>query len=296
LYGSDFAGGESEAGKVLELDPSYPKGYIAMAFAQMGQGRLSEAGDTYQKLEKVSAVGASSAAMGKADLSLYEGRFADAARILEDSANTDLTRKFPDQAGTKFAILAYTRLLQGQNAAAITATQKALDNSKVVKVRFLAGWVLAATGQSARAKALADEFATDLLPEAQSYGKLIEGEILLKGGDARQAILRFQEANKLLDTWISRFDLGRAYLEAGMFTEADSEFDRCIKRRGETLALFLDESPTYGFFPSVYYYVGRVREGLKSVGFADSYRTYLSIREKANEDPLLPDVRKRAGS
>ena len=38
-----------------------------------------------------------------------------------------------------------------------------------------------------------------------------------------------------------------------------------------------------------------IREGLKSAGFAESYRTYLSIRGKAGEDPLLAEVRKRAG-
>src|SRR5262249_578730 len=99
-----------------------------------------------------------------------------------------------------------------------------------------------------------------------------------------------------LDTWIGRFDLGRAFLEAEAYTEADSEFDRCIRRRGEALALFLDESPTYGFFPAVYYYLGRVRQGQKSAGFAASSRTYLSIREKAGEDSLAADARKRVGS
>ena len=98
-----------------------------------------------------------------------------------------------------------------------------------------------------------------------------------------------------MDTWIGRFELGRAYLDAGAFAEADSEFDRCIKRRGESILLFLDEVPTYGYFPLVYYYQGRVREGLKSSGFADSYRAYLSIRQNAGEDPLLADVRRRAG-
>jgi TolA-binding protein len=99
-----------------------------------------------------------------------------------------------------------------------------------------------------------------------------------------------------LDTWIGRFGLGKAYLEAGAFTEADSEFDRCIKRKGEALSLFLDESPTSSYFPQVYYYLGRVREGLKSAGYADSYKTYISIRGKAGEDPLLADARKRAGA
>ena len=41
---------------------------------------------------------------------------------------------------------------------------------------------------------------------------------------------------------------------------------------------------------------GRVRESLKSVGSAESYRTYLSIRGASREDPLLPEIRKRAGA
>jgi hypothetical protein len=105
----------------------------------------------------------------------------------------------------------------------------------------------------------------------------------------------FIGANQLVDTWIGRFELGRAYLEAGMFVEADSEFDRCMKRRGEALEIFQDSNPTFAYFPPLYYYQGRVREGLKSPGFAESYRTYLSIRGRAGEDPFLSDIRHRIG-
>ena len=95
----------------------------------------------------------------------------------------------------------------------------------------------------------------------------------------------FTQANDILDTWIGRFDLGTAYLELGAFTEADSEFDRCIKRRGEALALFLDEVPTYGYFPPVYYYQGRVREGLKNAGFAESYKTVSEYSRSGRRGP-----------
>ena len=113
------------------------------------------------------------------------------------------------------------------------------------------------------------------MAEPQAYAKIIEGEAALKSGDARQAIKSLTEANALLDTWIGHYDLGRAYLAAGAFTQADSEFDRCLTRRGEALSLFLDEEPTFGLFPPVYYYQGRVREALKNTNFADSYRVYL---------------------
>ena len=145
------------------------------------------------------------------------------------------------------------------------------------------------------ARTLGASLASELQAEPQAYAKIIEGNIALKSGDARQAAKSFTDANALLDTWIVHFDLGRAYLDAGAFTQADSEFDRCIKRRGEALSLFLDEEPTYAYFPPVYYYQGRVREGLKSAGFAESYRLYLGIRGQSKEDPLVAEVRQRAG-
>jgi hypothetical protein len=58
----------------------------------------------------------------------------------------------------------------------------------------------------------------------------------------------------------------------------------------------LDEEPTYSYFPLVYFYQGRVREGLHSAGFAEAYRSYVKIRGAAAEDPLLPDVRSRIGN
>src|SRR5260370_12199777 len=116
----------------------------------------------------------------------------------------------------------------------------------------------------------------------------MEGEVALRSANRHEAMKTMTEANQLLDTWIGRFDLGRAYLEAGEFAEADAEFDRCIKRRGETLELY--DGPSYGYFPPVYYYQGRVREGLRSPGAAESYRTYLSLPGQAGENPLLPEI------
>ena len=78
-YGSDFQTAEQEALQVQQLNPSYAKGYISLAFAQLGQGRVPEAIETYRKLENISAWGSSNAAAGLADVALYEGRFGDAA-------------------------------------------------------------------------------------------------------------------------------------------------------------------------------------------------------------------------
>ncbi len=231
-----------------------------------------------------------------ATLPRYEGRFSDAARILTEGAAEDIAAKNTDRAATKFAALAFAHLSQGQPRPAAAAAEKAVANSKAVKIRFAAARSLAEAGEIERARALAAGLAAELQAEPQAYAKIVEGVIALKGGDPRAAIKVLIEANGLLDTWIGHFDLGRAYLEAGQFPQADSEFDRCLKRRGEALSLFLDEEPTYAYLPPVYYYQGRVREGLKSAGFADSYRAYLAIRGQSREDPLLADARQRAGT
>jgi eukaryotic-like serine/threonine-protein kinase len=170
-----------------------------------------------------------------------------------------------------------------------------LANSQSVKIRFLSARTLVEAGEIAKARKLAASLGAELLAEPQAYAKLILGEAALQEHNPQAAIQLFTEASNLTDTWFAHFDLGRAYLEAGAFPEADSEFDRCIKRRGEALELFMDDMPTYSYFPPVYYYQGRVREGLKSPGFVDSYRTYLSIREKAGEDPLVAEVHRRLG-
>jgi tetratricopeptide (TPR) repeat protein len=290
----DFQTGEREAQTALQISPS-EAAQLNLGEAQLGQGKLSDAADTYRGLEKFGSRGASLAASALADLALYQGRLAENVRLLEQGANTDLQANIPENATNKFAALASAELLRGNSKAAIAAAEKALAKGQTLQVRFLAGRVFAEAGAAAQAKKMADSLAKETQAEPQAYSKIIQGKLALRQGDSHLAIKDISDANNLLDTWIGRFELGRAYLEAGQFAEADSEFDRCIKRRGEAIELFMDNVVTYGYFPYVYYYQGRVRQGLKTPAFADSYRTYLSIRGQSAEDPLVAEVHKSLG-
>ncbi len=291
-YGGDFEAAEQEA-RAMEEPGLF--GLLALAFAQLGQGQLDRATQTYQEMESIDAQGVSYAASGLGDLALYEGRLSEAARIFEQGAIADVAAGDIYRGAAKFTALAHTQLLRQQRARAIAAAENALANSQAVKIRFLAARVFVEAGESDRAQSLAAGLASELQAEPQAYAKIVEGEAALNNGDARGAIDTLTEANGLLDTWMGHFVLGRAYLEAEAYPQADSEFDRCIARRGEAVSLFLDEEPTYGYFPRVYYYQGRAREGLNSIGSTEPYRTYLDIRGAAAEDPLLPEVRRRAG-
>jgi tetratricopeptide (TPR) repeat protein len=294
-FAGDFTASDNEAQNALKINPSAAQGYLVLAEAQLGQGQTDKAAATYHHLESFGPVAASTAAAGLADLSAYQGKYADAARILSKGAAGDVAAKMDDNAARKYAALGNIETIQGNHSAALSDLQKALAKSQSIQIEFLAARSYVDLGEFAKAQKLATSLSAALSSEAQAYGKTVQGLIALKHKDTNEAIRQITAANNLLDTWIGHYDLERAYLEAGAFTEADSEFDTCLKRKGEAIELFMDNVPTYAYFPPVYYYEGRAREGLKSEGFADFYKTYLGIRGQSTEDPLAADIRRRLG-
>jgi len=88
----------------------------------------------------------------------------------------------------------------------------------------------------------------------------------------------------------------RSFIEAEAFTEAQTEFETCLKRGGETTSIFLNDRPSFRYFPEVHYYLGKAYEGLCGGGAKASYEAFLKIKGKAQPgDPLIADARKRIG-
>ncbi len=285
-YSGDARGTMTEASEALKL--GYKNAYLHQAYAALLEEQPEQAAASYAKLQEVNP---SDAGTGLADLAIYQGRLTDAAALLEKGVAADKASD-PDGAATKLWMLATVQLQLGQKAAALASAKRSLELSKSFQTRFVSARVCVGAGDLASARKLAAGLGAEFQVEAQAYSRIIDGEIALKQGDGRGSIRILTEANKLLNTWIGRFDLGRAYLDVKGFAEADSEFDRCIKRRGEALAMFLD-LPTYGFFPPVYYYQGRAREGMKVSGYVDSYKKYIDIRGRSSVDPLVEDAKAR---
>jgi len=293
MYAGNFDAAIQEQLHVREMNPSLVLGYVGTALPQLALGHPNEATTTYHELEKLGADGVSAAAAGLADIALYQGSNADAIKILNTAASRDLANKDPDGAATKLAYLAQAQLLDGNPAEAARTATRALSMSQQSSIQFWAARAYIGANLDAKAQSIAREMGSGLEADPQAYSKLIEGEIQLKHGKVQTALKLFLESRKLADTWMGRFDAGRAYVDAGAFAEAESELEACIRRRGEATALFLDESPTYHLFPAVYYYLGRAQEGLRSPAAAESYKSFLSLKERANRDPLVADARQR---
>ena len=164
-YAGDFETAESEAlvaqtlGGAVALQP--------LAMAQLGKGNLSQAVETYQAMGKSEELGEPYMASGLGDLAIYEGRFSDAVRILQQGAAADMAAKESDKAAGKFAALAYVQLARGQKRAAADAAEAALKNSSAVKIRFLAARTFIEVGESAKGRTLAASLASELQAEPQ---------------------------------------------------------------------------------------------------------------------------------
>ncbi|MDQ6699328.1 MAG: protein kinase, partial [Acidobacteriota bacterium] len=295
MSAGDFAQAIDIAQQALKLNPSYEKGYIVLALSNLAEGKPSEAVELYKKLSEISTRGTSWAALGLGDEAIYSGRNSEAIATLSDGAAGDLASGDQGAASTKLVAVAQAEMIRGESPKAIAA----LDRARLTSgegdpaLLFPAAMVYLNTGGEAKAKDAAARLAKRLEPEPLLYSKLILGEVELKRKNAGEAIRLFREAQSIADTWAGHLALGRAYLEAEQFAQAHSEFELCVKRRGEATALFLDDAPTYRFFPPVYYYLGRTQEGLKSPAAAGSYQSFLAIKQAAARDPMVADARRR---
>jgi hypothetical protein len=124
------------------------------------------------------------------------------------------------------------------------------------------------------------------------YAELVRGAVALHRRSWAEAVARYRAAGALVDSWLARCGLGRAYLEAGEFPAAQDELEKCQRRRGEATDVSLDVVPTYRLYPRVEYDLGRALDGLKSPAAADRYRAFLAVK-RSDEDPLVPDARRR---
>jgi predicted Zn-dependent protease len=294
MYAGDFEIGAREQKTVLSMNPQFVLAYVGLALSQLGAGQPAEALATWNKLAGIGPAGASAAAAGLADLALYQGRIGDARTILEGPIETDLAAKNPDEAARKLTTLAEAQLEAGQAPKAIAAAERALSLSQDIAVSVSAARVLIEAGEESKGLSVAARLEERLEPDPQMYALLLHGEAELRKRNFREALARFKEARKQADSWLVRYDLARAYVEAGSFTEADTELDACIKRRGEAAAVYLDEVPTFRVFPPVYYYLGRLRQGLKSADANEAFKTFLGF-QTGEGGPLAADARKRLG-
>jgi tetratricopeptide (TPR) repeat protein len=294
MYAGRFEEAIADSDAVLKMNPSFVKAYVARGLSELGLGRPADAVATFTRLTEVSPVGASFAAAGLADAALYEGRTSDALTILNDGIAADAAAKNASGVALKRVALADAWIARGDPAAAGREAELAIAADQSTPVALLAGLVLARTGKTVAALAIADTLGDQLETDPQAYARLVRAEVALAQRQARTALDHARAAQAIADTWLGRMMLARTYIELGAFAEATSALDAAQRRSGEAAAVALDDVPTFRYFAPLHYYRGIAQAGLKSPGARSSFETFLAIKKDGDETGgLVADARKR---
>jgi tetratricopeptide (TPR) repeat protein len=292
MYAGDFEGALQEQRRVLSLNPGFVNGYIGLALALAAAGRPDQALEAWKQLASLGPAQAAVAVEGEADLMLLAGRLSEARAALEPALAIDLAAKDGDGVSRKLAMLAEASLAGGDRARAVEAAERAVAAGPQDYVLFLAGRVLAAAGREKRALALAETLSRRIEPAPRHYGELLLAEVALQRGRGQEAVDRVKAAQRLLDSWLAREALGRAYLTAQDPVRAADELETCLRRRGEVTDVFVDNVPTWRLLGPVEYWRGRALEAQKSPAAAEADRAVQAQKASA-EDPQVAEVRRR---
>jgi tetratricopeptide (TPR) repeat protein len=298
MYAGDFVLASTEAQKLVDDGLASYDTYLPLAVSAIADGKLDVARETYALMAKTDDAGASLAAGGLADLALSEGRAAEAVAILHAGIKADQEQQNPAGVSAKELALADALGMQGDLKGAVAAARRALAFDKETESQILPAvrWLIAANNLDEAAQ-LGAGLDQRLEAQARAYGRIVAAQVAMARGKRVDAVDAMREALKLADLWLVHFNLGQAYLAAGAPAEAFSEFETCLKRRGEGYAAFLDDVPTARAVAPVGYWMARAHQGMGLGPQALSdYRAFIAGRAQDSPEPLLKDARIRAGT
>ncbi len=292
MYSGDFELADKAADQAIAADPEFHKPYLAKAIAALARGDFEAARKSYELMSRQGDLAASLAASGLADVALMRGRPAEAVDILTRAIREDEAVGNQRGAQRKRITLAQALLAAGDHKAA-RESLAGLEETDSISLLVPLGRTLVMLGDLDAASELSERLAARLSPADRAAGDLLRGNVLLARGQLAPAVDALTESIERVDSWLARFDRGRAYAIAGSYAEALSEFELCQSRTGEASALFLDDQPTLHYSTALYYWLGRTRQELGiSQSARESLQRFLELQESVDSDEVV-DARQR---
>jgi tetratricopeptide (TPR) repeat protein len=179
MYAGDFATSIRENEAVLRINPQFRLAYVGLALSQLASGQVPAARETWGSLATLGASGASMAAIGLADLAIFQGRTDEAIPTLEKGIADDLASDSREAAAAKLVALAEAELRQGRGSAAAATADRAVTADRGVNILYPAARIALANKAEAKALAIAKELSSRLEPDSQAYALLLQGEVKL---------------------------------------------------------------------------------------------------------------------
>lgn len=265
MWAGDFETAAETAETVIYKDSKAFKPYMVIALTALEAGNIEGALEAYSRMATTGTRGHSLASIGMADVAIFQQRLDYAISTLTAGIAADSAADNERGIGTKTVALAQTLYAQQQPDAALSAlagleTENAGDGQLVPTAELLV-----ALGELDAASEIAAGYAAQLRPKSRAYAALIEGMIAMQRGEQVASIDALRAALNFQDLWIVRFYLGQAYLAAGYPAEAASEFETAWQRRGEAMAMFFDDVPTWRYMARLDEWRERARQLLSDM-------------------------------
>lgn len=245
MYASRFDEASREARKVIDDDPSSVYALFVLALTSAMTGDIAATEIIYQRMTKLDQFGKSVATEGLADLAIYRDDVEAAIAILDDAIEEELTLNANHTAAIKQVIRAEALMLIGEREMARFAVDEALqfaDGDPAVLVS--AAIMLTELGEYDRAHGIATGMSGSFSISMRAYASAIRAQISFVQGHTSTAIELASAAIKLSDLWHIRLMRGKYYLQAGLASEAEADFQICQQRIGEGIAMFLNDRPS----------------------------------------------------
>lgn len=290
MYAGDFETAIAEAERTLSLEENRYVAWLPIAMARLANGSLTGAQAAYVQMLPFGDRGRSLGNLGIADLALLRGDYAAAIKTLRAGIAHDEETGNTGSLATGRVMLADAFAASGDADSAKATLGPVLQDSGLGRAVPVA-LVSLELGDTQTATRVAESLASKLQPQSRAYGLMIGGMLELKVGKQVAAIDKLRAAIEMSDLWLVRFQLGKAYLEAGFSAESIAEFQICYDRIGDATALFLDDRPTWRYTATLPYWFGRAEEGL---GMAESAKEkYQVFLQTQPEGPLAEDAKGR---
>ncbi len=294
MYAGDFVVARKEAELLLEELPDYFLAYLPLAMADLVNGDLPAAESVYERMGELSQRAQSMSATGLADIALLTGDYSKAVQLLRQGRDSDLQSGNSLGAAYKGIYLAKALAAMGDRVAALESLDQSVQDNQTISHLVPAALIYIELGKTQRAEAIQQQLGSHLQQGHRAAAELIAGEIALSNDDAVAAVDAFNASLQRADSWLTHYALGRAYAFAGYHAEALGEFEMCLRRIGESTALYLDDIPTFQYHAPLYYWLGRTKQEMGMNNEArDDLNYYLSLRVDADESPWTEDARQR---
>ena len=247
MYASDFRSAADAARAIVKEDPAFVAAYLPIAIGALAADDPAAATKVYTDVAATGSEGASVAAIGLADIALFQQRYTDAVTMLVPAIEADRKNKNAVGAAAKTIALAEAHSALGRTAQAFKAVDEALAFSREDATVVPAARILLRGGADDRVLGLIRELSERLAPQSRAYARILEAERAMATGRAGEAMDALAAAKKLADLWLGRLVSGMAYETFGHQVEARDELETCARRLGEASALFLDDVPTFRY-------------------------------------------------